>query len=354
MVMGFRVRKPMDVYPWQTPTVHRQIMPNSYLKLKMLPPQGPSTFQVLLKKAAETQAAETAAIVDQLVMEAEAVQQEYDVAKLAAAEALRSNKILVELVTEYDETGAKISKKEKVFVDIDSLTTSDKTTLDLLKVEDPEEALEFETPPVRGEPSTRGVQLLHPGTTDAEARANCSTCIPANSPQEGQLTKTIVELAGSLSTVTAESRTSPGVRAALNYAQQKAHATSQGACYCYVKRALIMGGLISPNRYPPGGSAHEAKDDLAELGFNNIFTVGAGLPLDQIRNAPEGAVLVYDGGEHGHAEIKIGRAGESTNAISDFRRVNTLRNRRLIGIMIPPDPPPGPPLMTEPGFNPCN
>jgi hypothetical protein len=126
---------------------------------------------------------------------------------------------------------------------------------------------------------------------------------------------------------------SPQVRRMIAAMERRAGG-SQGLCYRYVKNGLLSGGLV--NTYLAGGSAFMAGPQLQRQGFRNVINSLGGDP----RRAPIGAVLVYDGGPHGHIEVRT-----PNGFISDYRSSNPRtgngtqgRGRRLIGVYIHPNP----------------
>jgi hypothetical protein len=115
---------------------------------------------------------------------------------------------------------------------------------------------------------------------------------------------------------------------------------SKGMCYRAVKDALTAAGITRSNL--PGESAKDAhkKGYLRQAGMRDIMAnlkSRHGNDLQAVaRNAPPGAVLVYDGGSHGHGHIEI-KAGQNQYC-SDFcstRPVSTYLRRRLIGVYVP-------------------
>jgi hypothetical protein len=115
---------------------------------------------------------------------------------------------------------------------------------------------------------------------------------------------------------------------------------SKGLCYRAVKDALTAAGITRSNL--PGNSAKDAhqRGYLRQAGMRDIMAnlrSRHGNNLQAIaQNAPPGAVLVYEGGSHGHGHIEI-KSGQNEYC-SDFcstRPVNTYLRRRLIGVYVP-------------------
>lgn len=126
------------------------------------------------------------------------------------------------------------------------------------------------------------------------------------------------------------------------YAQKKKSSRSTGACFRYVKNALLAGGLV--NKYLSEISAKKAGNELKSEGFVNLLEdPQLKQKIKSPYDAPRGAVLVYSGGPHGHIEIKTGPVGEG-GFISDYfsesartgEPENQLsgRGRTLIGVYI--------------------
>jgi hypothetical protein len=115
---------------------------------------------------------------------------------------------------------------------------------------------------------------------------------------------------------------------------------SKGKCYAGVKDALVEAGITKTRL--PGVSAKDAhyRGYLKKAGMKNIMPslkgkIGGNL-VKIAQNAPAGAVLVYDGGSHGHGHIEIKTT--ANQYCSDFCRnypVNIRNARRLIAVYMP-------------------
>lgn len=115
---------------------------------------------------------------------------------------------------------------------------------------------------------------------------------------------------------------------------------SKGKCYAGVKDALVEAGITKKRL--PGVSAKDAhyRNYLKNAGMKNIMPslkgkLGGNL-VKIAQSAPAGAVLVYDGGSHGHGHIEI--KSTSSQYCSDFCRnypVNIRNARRLIAVYMP-------------------
>ncbi len=115
---------------------------------------------------------------------------------------------------------------------------------------------------------------------------------------------------------------------------------SKGLCYRAVKEALMAAGIVKG--YPAGASAKNAHYHgiLKRAGMKNIMPslkgkYGRNL-VTLAEQAPAGAVLVYDGGHHGHGHIEIKTA--KAEYCSDFCKrypVNKTVTRRLIAVYVP-------------------
>lgn len=91
-------------------------------------------------------------------------------------------------------------------------------------------------------------------------------------------------------------RLDPKLARAATLAEERANAQSQGACWHYVKHALVSAGII--DSYPKTALAAEAGDELMRrYGFKR-------LPIHDPYQAPIGAVLVYGNKNRGHVEIR--------------------------------------------------
>ena len=123
---------------------------------------------------------------------------------------------------------------------------------------------------------------------------------------------------------------------------------SVGSCWRHVKYGLVAGnyadGYMNKNKqsypYTATASAKNAGKEFfekPEVGFTNLLKNESFKNLTSV-DAPIGAVLVYEGGTHGHVEVKT----NSGEFISDYRShdpidvaTSYLRNsRKLIGIYV--------------------
>lgn len=129
-----------------------------------------------------------------------------------------------------------------------------------------------------------------------------------------------------------------GVASLIFSAMKNRLSRSTGYCYRYVKRALLSAGLVS--KYLPGASAKGAGPELVKQGFVNLMKSSVASTIRTPCDAPVGSVLVYDGGLHGHIEIK-----SESGYVSDYLGANPRtggcvgagRGRRLIGVYLKPD-----------------
>ncbi|MCK5884299.1 MAG: hypothetical protein KAG61_11465 [Bacteriovoracaceae bacterium] len=165
---------------------------------------------------------------------------------------------------------------------------------------------------------------------------------------------------------------SPQVDKMLSYAlnRKKAPGAQLGDCYRYVKLALLNANLVP--FYLDGGSAYMATDILTNVEKrltelkkrgevkksaevkNYVNLIGDDSPYkDLIKNpydAPRGSILIYEGGLHGHIEIKVGNTGEG-GFISDYfsdsartgdpdngltNQLSGSRTRKLVAVLVRP------------------
>ena len=109
------------------------------------------------------------------------------------------------------------------------------------------------------------------------------------------------------------------IRAA-EIASARAYAKPTWRCWHYVKDALVESGVIS--RRPSSSWAKQAGDELCEkFGFTK-------LPVQNPKDAPIGAVIVYGGPDAGHVELRT-----SSGFVSDFISP-TPYPRPLIGVYV--------------------
>jgi hypothetical protein len=110
--------------------------------------------------------------------------------------------------------------------------------------------------------------------------------------------------------------------AALQIAQDRAHAHSTSRCWRYVKTALMAANAV--DTYPKTAYAKEAGTELeGSYGFKK-------LRVSDPYKAPLGAVLVYGGKGAGHVEIRT-----NSGFVSDFTSAKP-SSRPLIGVYIKP------------------
>ena len=111
----------------------------------------------------------------------------------------------------------------------------------------------------------------------------------------------------------------PKLMRAATIAQERAHAHSRARCWQYVKRALLVSGVI--NSYPKTAYAKQAGQELeSTYGFKK-------LPVRDPFKAPVGSVLVYGAKKAaGHVEIRT-----KDGFVSDFKS-KVPSPRPLLGI----------------------
>lgn len=110
--------------------------------------------------------------------------------------------------------------------------------------------------------------------------------------------------------------------AALQIAQDRAHAHSTSRCWHYVKTALMAANAV--DTYPKTEYAKEAGSELENsYGFKK-------LRVNDPYKAPLGSVLVYGGKGAGHVEIRT-----NSGFVSDFTSLKP-STRPLIGVYIKP------------------
>jgi hypothetical protein len=137
------------------------------------------------------------------------------------------------------------------------------------------------------------------------------------------------------------------VKDLISAAMSRKYSASEKICYKRVKEALISSRLI--DEYHNEKSAFNAGKHLIRDGFVNLMdpankTGDKVKPITNAYDAPKGSILVYDGGDDGHIEIKVGDAGQG-GFVSDYYSevprtlsVDTLigAERVLIGVYIKP------------------
>lgn len=122
--------------------------------------------------------------------------------------------------------------------------------------------------------------------------------------------------------------------------REKSPSKSLGRCAMYVALSLQEAGC-TPEFRAPSAKAKYIGTSLRNYGFTNLMQNGQ-LPrgVDNLFKVPPGAVLVYDGGEAGHVEIKT-----KNGFVSDYYSSNprtgsagstNARGRKLIGIYVKP------------------
>jgi hypothetical protein len=113
-------------------------------------------------------------------------------------------------------------------------------------------------------------------------------------------------------------RIDPHLLAAARIADANAFPHSTARCWRYVKQALLQAGAV--NAYPKTNYANQAGTELTQnYGFVR-------LSIHDPYSAPVGSVLVYEGGEAGHVEIRTER-GFASDYHSPWRC-----RYRLIGV----------------------
>lgn len=103
--------------------------------------------------------------------------------------------------------------------------------------------------------------------------------------------------------------------------------------YLYVKKALNDAGLV-----PDHGelAAANAGRHLVASGFKNIATNTPLSSLDRV-HAPVGSIIVYEGGQYGHIEVKASAneyISDYNSATDPFFTTPPGQNRRIIGIYV--------------------
>ncbi len=117
---------------------------------------------------------------------------------------------------------------------------------------------------------------------------------------------------------------------------------SKGMCYRAVKQALMKSGIVK--YYIPGESAKDAHyhGHLKKAGMKNIMSTlrkqHGGNLVKLAKAAPVGAVLVYEGGSHGHGHIEIKTT--KNQYCSDYCKSKPINEyarsgRKLIAVYMP-------------------
>lgn len=120
----------------------------------------------------------------------------------------------------------------------------------------------------------------------------------------------------------------------------KSPSTSLGRCAMYVAISLQKAGC-TPEFRAPDAKAKYIGRSLKSYGFTNLMKNGQ-LPsgIDDLFDVPAGAVLVYEGGDAGHVEIRT-----KNGFVSDYYSSNprtgsagstSARGRKLTGIYVKP------------------
>jgi hypothetical protein len=117
-------------------------------------------------------------------------------------------------------------------------------------------------------------------------------------------------------------RYDPRMIRAAEIAKQRAHPKMTWHCWKYVKNALVAAQVVGTR--PTSIFANRAGDELCEkYGFVK-------LPIRDPYQAPIGAVVVYNGADGGHVEIRT-----EDGFVSDFES-RTAYPRPVIGIYVKP------------------
>lgn len=148
---------------------------------------------------------------------------------------------------------------------------------------------------------------------------------------------------------------SPMVRRIIDYAMPRARQGSRNSrrlCFRYVKEALCQGtgrrcpssfqddGLV--DGYLGGRLARQAGPELQQQGFVDLLQSCYGEYLQDPRNAPVGAILVYEGGSRNQGHIEIRTPDGFVSDYFDERPITETRPRngrghRLIGVYFRPN-----------------
>jgi len=114
----------------------------------------------------------------------------------------------------------------------------------------------------------------------------------------------------------------PRMIRAAEIAEKHAHPKMTWQCWRYVKNALLEANVIS--KRPKSQWANQAGSELCtKFGFTKI-------PVRNPYDAPVGAVVVYDGADGGHVELR-----SSKGFVSDFESP-TPYPRHVIGVYVKP------------------
>lgn len=181
---------------------------------------------------------------------------------------------------------------------------------------------------------------------ETEAKPSCVDC----SRDSGRVSYSVPISQNIKSEMISQYSLSQEVQKMLRSARSNALPASSKYCYRYVKRALYKSGLVSSSEPLSELAAKNAGKDLEKNGFSNLL-LDADLAQDlrDPRNAPPGAILVYEGGTRmkkcggacGHVEIKVGAKGKG-GFVSDYYSERPVtesstersNDRRLIGVYV--------------------
>jgi hypothetical protein len=117
-------------------------------------------------------------------------------------------------------------------------------------------------------------------------------------------------------------RYDPRMIRAIEIAKRRAHSKMTWHCWKYVKDALVAAQVVGSR--PKSTWANQAGRELCQkFGFTK-------LPIHDPYQAPVGAILVYDGEDGGHVEIRT-----EDGFVSDFES-STAYPRPVTGIYVKP------------------
>lgn len=105
--------------------------------------------------------------------------------------------------------------------------------------------------------------------------------------------------------------------------------SSKGQCYRHAKVGLKVSGLV--DKYLKGESAKTAGRELEKWCFQNILGL-----VRTPEEAPVGSILVYEGGRHGHLEVRTedGFVSDYTSRNPRTGKGYSGRNRILTGVYV--------------------
>ncbi|MCB0349453.1 MAG: hypothetical protein KDD37_11505, partial [Bdellovibrionales bacterium] len=185
---------------------------------------------------------------------------------------------------------------------------------------------------------------------ETEGAAGCTNCTKDSNVSRSLLREIYDELSDIFNSqmISADEKMvkdyseSPEVEALISCAERNVRPGPTGYCYRYVKNALLGGNLSST--YLNGVPAKKAGAELRREGYTNLLQLdGWDKKILSPYDAPKGAILVYDGGQYGHIEIKSGDVGEGgfiSDYYSESSRVGQVSNglsgrgRTLIGVYV--------------------